>query len=349
MSKKLVDVRACNEGSIIAGDVLDDKGTLIVPRNILLSKHIIERLEYFNIDTIPIYVNDGVEEENSLLEYEVQGFEEKYQDNISIIKETIDGFSKGEQLEIESIKDITLSVFEETYNKNTAVRYINRLKYHDKYTYHHSINVSIYSSLIAKWMGLEEDTIKEVVMAAILHDIGKTQISSDILNKKDELTEDEFERIKKHTILGYELIKDDERIDDEIKSVVLCHHEREDGSGYPYGITGKDIGLYSKIIAVSDFYDALTSRRAYKEKVTPFETVNIFHQKGLEAYDLEIAFTFFKNILNCYIGEKVITNEKKLGEVVYIPPHNMSNPIIKVEDKLIDLSKENNIKIIRMA
>jgi HD-GYP domain-containing protein (c-di-GMP phosphodiesterase class II) len=126
------------------------------------------------------------------------------------------------------------------------------------------------------------------------------------------------------------------------------HHEREDGTGYPFGIGGDEITLYAKIIALADVYDALTSERVYKKRITPFETFSIIEKTGLRHFDIKIMMTFLHNIASYYIGSEVIMDNGKHGTVVYVTPHNISLPIIKVDDKYIDMSKEKNIKIIEL-
>ena len=125
----------------------------------------------------------------------------------------------------------------------------------------------------------------------------------------------------------------------------MSHHERKDGSGYPYGLRGNRIGKDARIVAVADFYEALTSNRPYRQKVSPFEAIKIFEASGMETYDLSVAMTFFKNIVNCYIGEKVKLSDGRIGEIVYVPPYDLINPIIKIGEEIIDLSRDTDIKI----
>lgn len=345
MGKKHVDVKMCRENAIIAEDVFSDDGVLIVSKNTFLTDYIIDKLEYFNIKTIYIYEFDNVDNELGGYESHIRDFKEEYDSNLYLVKKVIVDLSKGEELDFDAIEKISLSLFNEINYGYSAVRYINRLRGFDDYTYHHCINVGIYTTLIGKWLGHREEKIKELAMAGILHDIGKYKIPIEVLNKKGDLTKEEVKLLERHPIFGYEMVKDDESIGTNIKDAILSHHERRDGSGYPYGLRGNRIGKVARIVAVADFYEALTSNRPYREKISPFEAIKVFEASGMEAYDLGVAMIFFKNIVNCYIGEKAKLSDGRIGEIVYVPPYDLINPIIRIGEEIIDMSRDTYIKI----
>lgn len=133
----------------------------------------------------------------------------------------------------------------------------------DKYTSGHSKRVAEYSRLIAKKMGKTEDYQETIYITALLHDIGKIGIPDEIINKKSKLTQEEFEIIKKHPVIGYEILQNIKTVP-EIVIGVRWHHERMDGKGYPDGLHGRDIPEYAQIISVADSYDAMTSNRSYR-------------------------------------------------------------------------------------
>lgn len=165
------------------------------------------------------------------------------------------------------------------------------LRSFDDYTYHHSVNVAVYAVAVATRMGLAGDQIQEIAVAALCHDLGKSRIHPDIINKKERLTDEEFEEIKRHPKYSYDMLYSNPLISPIVRQAVICHHENENGSGYPYGKTGDEIPLYAKIIHAVDVYDALTSRRPYKDPYAPVDAleymiggVNIlFDKKVVEA------------------------------------------------------------------
>ena len=147
------------------------------------------------------------------------------------------------------------------------------LRTFDDYTYRHSVNVAVLSTIIGMGMGLNQSELNDVCIAAIFHDMGKLMIGGDIINKQGRLTKDEFRLIKMHPQLSLELLTNRWNVSVEAKEAILCHHENDDGSGYPRGLQKDEIPLYARIIHVADVYDALTSKRPYKDPYTPSESI----------------------------------------------------------------------------
>ena len=161
----------------------------------------------------------------------------------------------------------------------------------DEYTRGHSYRVAEYAALIAKELGWSQDEITNLKHAAHLHDIGKIGIPDSVLNKPTQLTEDEDNLLKKHTIIGAEILKDVTLIP-HVAEVTRNHHEHYDGSGYPDGLAGTEIPIYARIIAVADCYDAMNSRRIYRNALSQDEIYEeILKNKGTQ-FDPEIADIF---------------------------------------------------------
>ena len=161
----------------------------------------------------------------------------------------------------------------------------------DEYTRGHSYRVAEYAALIAKELGWSQDEITNLKHAAHLHDIGKIGIPDSVLNKPTQLTEDEDNLLKKHTIIGAEILKDVTLIP-HVVEVTRNHHEHYDGSGYPDGLAGTEIPIYTRIIAVADCYDAMNSRRIYRNALSQDEIYEeILKNKGTQ-FDPEIADIF---------------------------------------------------------
>lgn len=133
----------------------------------------------------------------------------------------------------------------------------------DAYTAGHSQRVSDMALTVAERMGFRKDDIEKIHIAAHLHDIGKIGVPDAVLNKKEKLTDEEWQSIKKHPLIGAEILSKSEHLS-ELKDIVLCHHERYDGLGYPYGMKGEEIPVGARIIAVCDSIDAMTSDRSYR-------------------------------------------------------------------------------------
>jgi len=172
---------------------------------------------------------------------------------------------------------------------------IKSLEARDEYTKGHSERVRIYSTRIGIAMGLSKKDLKRLQLSAILHDIGKIGIPDSVLKKPDKLLSEEYEIIKKHPVIGYEILKSVEDFEDVLEGVKY-HHERFDGNGYPEGLKGKDIPLFARIIAIADTLDAIASDRPYR-KGAPFEVAleEIKKGKGTQ-FDPEIVDVFLHSI-----------------------------------------------------
>jgi putative nucleotidyltransferase with HDIG domain len=146
----------------------------------------------------------------------------------------------------------------------------------DYYTYTHSVNVCTFSVAFAQHLGYtDEEFLNNLGTGALLHDVGKTRISERILNKRSKLTPLEMELIKKHPGWGVEIMKSTNMIHVDSYYPIIQHHEREDGSGYPYGIGSDDIHIFGKIIGIADSFDAMTTRRAYQRERDTFPALRI--------------------------------------------------------------------------
>jgi HD superfamily phosphodiesterase len=166
-------------------------------------------------------------------------------------------------------------------------------EFRDSTTYNHLVRMSLYSYLIAKEMGFDEEWCEKLKLAAPMHDIGKLGVKDTILLKPAKLTDEEFEEMKKHTIYGYEILKDS-TIDilKMASNIALCHHEKYDGTGYPRGLKGEEIPIEARIVAVADVFDALTSRRPYKEPYEIERAVEIIEKDSGKHFDPKVVQAF---------------------------------------------------------
>ena len=344
MSTIRVSVDELKDGDVLAEEIyLESSNISLVKENALIDENVKNKLVNADILEVKIYNSDTNEE--SLYDIKKDKFKEDYQKKVSGVKDIFKDVLKGDDIDIEKVSRISDDIFENVDNIYTAIESISELKDFDDYTYIHSVNVSLYSMLLGQWLKLDDEVIKDLVISAVLHDIGKAKIDDDILNKPGVLTHEEFDEMKKHPQYGYDLCKDISGLSDRVKEGILSHHEKMDGSGYPNALKDEDINLFSRIIAVCDIYDAITSERVYKNKITPFETFDEMIKSGYEKLDVNIMLTLFNNIGNLYVGLNVQMNTGEIGEIVYIPPQDISKPLIKVKEKFIDLSKDANYRI----
>lgn len=220
------------------------------------------------------------------------------------------------------------------------------IKNYNDYAYTHSMQVGILSAIIGKRMGFGDERIKSLTLAGILHDIGKLKIDSEILNKESRLTEDEFLVMKKHPEFGFQKLSSCSSLSASILDGVSCHHEKYDGSGYPYGISKDAIPLFARIIAIADVYDALTSPRSYRPGWEPHEAINYMMARSSKQFDTAVLTTFLSAVAAYPIGVLVELSNGDIGVVIKTCPGFPLSPVVKVLSptekygKIIDLAND---------
>lgn len=178
---------------------------------------------------------------------------------------------------------------------------IMQIAAHDYYTHTHSINVSIYALSLAKFLGLKNKDLEDMGMSAMMHDLGKSKVDAAIINKNGKLTDAEFTEMKHHPQRGYDIAIKMGLKDKRILSGIRDHHEKLDGGGYPRGLKDKQISLFARIIAVSDVFDALTTKRSYKDAMSSFQAISIMKKQMSTHLDLRLLSALIKM---CVVNEK---------------------------------------------
>jgi len=329
-------VSQCEVGTIIVEDVKSYQGITLVAKGSVLNQYILDRLTDRGISSIWVYSLDGLASRVTLANMEqVEG---SYTEAVLVVKQILHELSSGGKLNYHKIIQLSELVYGSVNSSLNVIKCLNGIRDKDEYTYTHCVHVAFYSMLIAKWLALPKEEIEEVIQAGLLHDIGKVLIPDEILNKPGKLLESELDIMQRHSLIGYFSIKNEMEITQPVKEAVLSHHERADGSGYPYGLTGEEINLYTKIIAIADVSDAMTQDRVYKKGVTPFVAFEMFQTLGIGTFDIRILKIFLKNIAVNFTGLNVIMENGEHGEIVYVPPYEITKPIILNGSSFIDLS-----------
>lgn len=167
------------------------------------------------------------------------------------------------------------------------------LRGYDYYTYTHCVNVGVLASGLGIQMGLDKEEVFKLGLGAMLHDVGKSEIPHEILNKQGKLSDTEYMIIQQHVVKGYEILKEHKEIPPESLIAVLQHHEKLSGKGYPFKLKGEEVKLFGRITAIADCYDALTTRRPYKPPLTPFFALSIIVKEKTD-YDPALLKLFIK-------------------------------------------------------
>lgn len=223
----------------------------------------------------------------------------------------------------------------------TIIQYfdmLHNLRSSDDSVYGHSLNVAMISRVLGKWLKWSPSDLDNLVIAGLLHDIGKITIPPEILNKEGKLTDEEFEQIRWHPRAGYELVRD-LKIDSRIKKAVLQHHERCDGSGYPMKADEIMLDDFAMVIAIADVYDAMTAARKYRAPLCPFQVIREFEHDGYHKYKTEYLLTFLRHIATTYQNNRVILSDGQAAKIILLNQNSLSTPLVQLDDgSCIDLA-----------
>jgi HD-GYP domain-containing protein (c-di-GMP phosphodiesterase class II) len=270
------------------------------------------------------------------------------------IKKFMNDIKFNRSLNVSEIKNTVADIVDEIFNNSEDVL-VNMIdiKNYDDYTFEHSVNVAVYSIILGRALNFNVKDLKKLGVGAILHDVGKILIPQEILLKKEKLSEEEYEIIQEHPKLGYDYIKNIEEINSASKSVILSHHERLNGSGYPKKNTHEEIHEFAKIVAITDVYDALTSDRIYRKRWPVHEAINYIMSNSDEQFDSNYVNKFIRNLAIYPNGSMVRLSNGKKAIVKEQNSNYPTRPILRVfEDKdgveifeEIDLLRNLNVVI----
>lgn len=237
-----------------------------------------------------------------------------------------------QELDIEAAIDVAENIVKQLLEAKTISLDMLDLRTFDDYTYRHSVNVAILSVIIGMGMGYNNEDLVDLSVAAILHDLGKLSIDKSILNKPGKLTAEENELLRTHPQVSYDMLKEKWNIPSRVRAAVLSHHENEDGSGYPNGLTGEEIHPFAKIIHAADVYDALSSERAYKKAYSYSESLEYLMGGCGTLFDQEVVQIFMERIPVYPKGVSVIMSDGREAVVVRNHQGNPLRPTVRFLD-----------------
>ncbi len=329
---RYIQMKYVEPGMKLAWNLKDSNGAILLRALSELDAKTIDRLEQYGY--AGLYIRDSISEGIEIDDVLSEKIREKAIDCIK-------------NKDIEGCIDISGKIVDELASSGNIRLDITYIRSYDDVVFAHSVNVAIYACIIGIGMGYSRNILKKLVVASLLHDLGKLSIPDEVTKKKSRLTPDEYTLIKTHARLSYELIENDRNLEYSIKDAVLHHHENEDGSGYPDRISGENLTIYSKILHVADVYDALISKRPYKEPYSPNEVVEYLMGACNIMFDKKVVDALIQYVPLFPLGTEVVLSNGERAIVKDNRGNHNLRPVIRLFDgSEMDLSKAENSDII---
>lgn len=330
---RYVATNTVKPGTILARAIYNDKGQILLSEGVELREGLIRRLLEIGIPYI--YIKDARTED--IFYKEVVPREQKTK-AIKTIEDTFHQVQKDHTLPSsiaiekanQSFTNLVRDLHTQIKNNNDLVSLLSDVYTYDNYIFTHSFNVTLYSLAIGMELGLNQKEMETLGLGAVLHDVGKMKIPTDILFKPGKLTEEEFNQIKKHPEDGFELLRKVPTLSFVVAHCAYQHHERINGSGYPRQLKGDEIHYFAKIIAVADVFDAVTSDRVYRGAMLPHNGLEILFAGSGTLFDKEIVNAFRRAVAIYPIGLTVELSDGRKGSVVKQNKHMSDRPVVRI-------------------
>jgi HD-GYP domain-containing protein (c-di-GMP phosphodiesterase class II) len=325
---RYVPTPCLREGMVLAKSLYGKDGSLLLQQGQPLKHSYILHIMRYGFHGV--YVFDNLSEE---IVIEAVVDDELRNSAVRAIRDIyIQSMSTGiSQNVTDEARLIVQSLVEEIIeHRNIMVNMVD-LKSFDDYTYYHSVNVGVLSLVMGVALGLNNTELYKLGLGALLHDVGKIFVDKDVIEKPGVLTPEEFEKAKKHPEEGFQYLNN-ANLDLPATALigVLQHHERFDGSGYPEGLRGENINKFSRIIAIADVYDAMTSDRPYRLALMPSEVMEFLMGGAGTLFDPDLVYLFTRKVAAYPLGTCVLLSNGMTAIVVENYEDCCMRPKVKV-------------------
>ena len=350
--RTFVRTRSLKDGMKIDQSIVDKSGRALICRGTILDEYMISSM--LKMGVMGVYVGEGEDDE--------EPEEPKEEINISPeIRRTIEKNTVADRAKValkQSVKKRVQEGIQFLYNNTDSADFtqattsiandlmkaihendaiavdIDTLKVSDEYTFKHSVDVATMAMVVGRQFGLKDKEIHEIGIAGLLHDVGKSKIPNDLLNKPARLTDEEFVIMKQHSLYGYRILQEKNDISDPIRYGVLQHHEKINGHGYPLGVPDDKITPYARILSVVDIYDALVTERPYKKAFSKRDAVEMI-MAMTDELDINAMRSFLDTVILYPVGSIIQLSNGEQAKVV------ANNPISIMRPKVIGLTTGN--------
>ena len=322
-----VRVSQLTEGMITARNVFSTDGRMLLAADKEITEAYIRRLQ--EMEVYAIYVRNPLFDD---VEIPLVLSEETRNQSMQTVKRAFEVLrNKRSDVSFEEIQAVSRRIVAEVLRNRRALVHLTEIRSHDDYTFAHSVDVCVLSVLVAVHLGYTEVKLQELAVGALLHDVGKTKIEPDLINKQTALDEDEMAIMRGHTMFGFDILRSYQgKMTLPSIHIALQHHEKYDGTGYPRGLSKDDIHEYSRIVSIADVYDAVTSDRPYRKALLPHEAYELMLFNGSQHFDPMILPLFLQRIAIYPVGTVVRLNTGDIGVVTSVPPEMPLRPTLRL-------------------
>ncbi len=352
-----IPIEFVRAGDILAKSLYNDVGGMLLTEGFILDYNIIDKLKEYGYLSISIKNKYSEEDIEEIIKPEVMNRIHNVYKNLSKMveeysKNNITTESKKVKSYVEELSNIVDKILHDILSSKNILENLASISIYDDYTLLHSLNMMMLSTFLAKGAGFNMDEIRKLAIGCVFHDIGKTFLPTEIVNKPGKLTEEEFNLVKQHPQKGHDFLAKYTELSITSRNIALNHHERIDGCGYPNGLKGDEIHKFSKIAAIGDVFDALVSDRPYRRGV-PIHEAREYVLGGSSHFDIAYIELFAKLINPYPRGTMVYLSDGKEGIVHEVLSELYTRPKImiycenghKVAPYVLELIKFNNIVI----
>lgn len=343
------------EGCIVSVDVFSMTNRPIVQKKTIITHEIIQILKAFLIKEIEIekIMVDGTpfipkdytyeeEETSKLALHRDADLEYLYLLAVQNYKKEFHNWQAGLPINISTIRNIMLPLIEKSETNPEDLFLLHHLSTNDEYLYQHPVAVGLLSAFIGRRLKLSRGDIVQLGLGGCLSDAGMAKINPSLLSKKTSLTLQDFEEIKRHPAYSYKMVQNIALLREQTKIGIFQHHERLDGSGYPFGENGNKISSFAKIIAVADTFHAMSSNRLYRNKQSPFKVLEIMRQDLFGQFDIASIQAIGTGFMNFTKGSNVKLSNGLTAEILLIEDKAPTRPFVKINQTGEILHLETN-------
>ncbi len=248
----------------------------------------------------------------------------------SVVRNIMNDVRMGRSIESERVKRVVNNMVDSILRNRDALVSLTRIRKFDEYTFVHSLDVCIFCLSLGRHLSLSHEEMLEIGMGALLHDVGKMRISPHILKKPDMLSPTDWVEVRKHPIYSLEIMEASTGIPEQSKQLAVQHHERYDGSGYPFGLKGDTIGVFGQIAGIVDFYDSVTSDRPYQKAIQPHDGIRQIYERSHAEFNQSLVEQFIQCTGIHPFGTLVLLDTEEIGIVCGVNSETLLRPRVLI-------------------